>query len=330
MADQLDVLAVGNAIVDVLVAKDDIFLHENGIAKGGMQLISAAESLELYRRIGPAREISGGSAANTAVGIAALGGRAGFIGRVAGDALGQVFTSNIRAAGVAFDVAPATDGQPTARSIIIVTPDAERSMSTCLGASQELHEDDIDAGQIARAAVTYIEGYLWDQPAPIRAVRKAIAAARAAGRQTALTLSDSFCVERHRADFLALLRAGDIDLLFANEAEAGSLFETADLDHAVEGLQQLAPLAVLTRSEKGAIVITAAERIAVPATAVAQVVDTTGAGDLFAAGFLAGLSQGRDLRRCAVMGTVAAAEIIEHYGARPQADLRARMESVFA
>lgn len=327
MADQLDVLAIGNAIVDVIATRDDDFLRAHDIAKGGMQLIDAEAAVHLHAQLDDVREISGGSAANTAVGIAVLGGRAGFVGRVADDALGAAFADNIREAGVAFTVAPATDGQPTARSIIIVTPDAERSMSTCLGAAQEIDEKDIDAEQVASARITYIEGYLWDQPAPIRAVRRAIAAAHAAGRQTALTLSDQFCVDRHRGDFVELLRAGHIDLVFANEAETLSMFETDNLDRAISSLAEIAPLAVVTRSEKGAIVVNGAERVTVPAAPIRQLVDSTGAGDLFAAGFLAGFTQGRPLGECATMGTIAAAEIIEHYGARPEADLRARMNA---
>ncbi len=325
MANRYDVLALGNAIVDVIAAHPDPFLAEHGIAKGMMRLISADEAERLYRHMGPGREISGGSAANTAAGVAALGGRAAFIGRVADDQLGRVFAHDIRAAGVDFHTPPAKGGQPTAQSLIVVTPDAQRSMSTFLGACREVDEDDIDAAMVRAAATSYFEGYLWDMPAPIRAVRKVKEIARAAGNRVAMTLSDVFCVDGHRADFLSMLRGKLVDLVFANENEAKSLLQTDELQQAIDGLAALAPLAVVTRSEKGAIVVSGRERIEVPAAKPARVLDSTGAGDLFAAGFLAGQARGRPLRDCAVMGTVAAAEVLEHYGARPEADLQARM-----
>lgn len=330
LADGLDVLAIGSAIVDVLATAEDSFLVAQNITKASMQLVDAARAVALTAQLPDATELSGGSAANTAVGVAALGLRAGFVGRIAADRLGDVFARDIRAAGVEFSVPPATGGEPTARSIILVTPDAERSMSTFLGAAQELAAADIDPAQVEAAAITYIEGYLWDRPAPIGAVRKAIAAARAAGRRVAFTLSDPFCVERHRADFLQLLRDGAFDIVFANAHEAESLVGTADLAQMLTAMAALAPLAVVTRSAQGAVVACGSERIAVPAAPTRQVVDTTGAGDLFAAGFLAGLARQRPLRDCARMGTIAAAEVIEHYGARPQADLRARLEAEFA
>lgn len=326
MADRFDVLAIGNAIVDVIAAHDDDFLARHAIPKGSMRLVSAAEANALYGAMGPGREISGGSAANTTAGVAALGGRAAFIGRVSDDQLGRVFAHDIRAAGVAYRTPPAEGGPPTGQCLVIVSPDAQRTMSTYLGSCQELDEADIDEQQVRAAAITYFEGYLWDPPAPIRAIRKAMRIARAADRQVAMTLSDVFCVEGHRADFLELAR--DADILFANENEARSLLQVDDTAQATAGLAAMGRLAVMTRSEKGAIVVRGAERIEVPVTPAKRVLDTTGAGDLFAAGFLAGLTQGRELAACAVMGTIAAAEVIEHYGARPEADLKARVESV--
>ena len=328
MADQYDVLAIGNAIVDVLTSHPDSFLEANGIAKGSMRLISAADAAELYAKMGPGREVSGGSAANTSAGVAALGGRAAFIGRVSNDQLGTVFAHDIRAAGVDYRTPPAEGGPPTGQCLIVVSPDAQRTMSTFLGSCQEVDEADVDADMVRAAQVTYFEGYLWDPPAPIRAIRKAKAIAREADRKVALTLSDVFCVEGHRDDFVAMMKANLVDIVFANENEAKSLFRTDSVDVAIEGLSALVPLAVVTRSEKGAVVVNGASRAEVPITPAARVLDTTGAGDLFAAGFLAGYTQGRALTDCAVMGTIAAAEVIEHYGARPEADLKARVKAV--
>lgn len=327
MTDHFDVLAIGNAIVDVLASADDDFLTSQAIEKGCMRLISAEEATALYAAMPPGREISGGSAANTTAGIAALGGRAAFIGRVSDDQLGRVFAHDIRASGVDYRTPAASGGRPTGQCLIIVTPDAQRTMNTYLGSCQELDEMDVDEALVKAAAITYFEGYLWDPPAPIRAIRKASAIARAAGRKVAMTLSDVFCVEGHRADFLHLLESGQVDLLFANENEAKSLFRTDDVAVAVDGLAALAPLAVVTRSGKGAVVVSGSERAAVPVTPAARVLDTTGAGDLFAAGFLTGYTQGRMLKDCAIMGTIAAAEVIEHYGARPEADLVARVQA---
>jgi sugar/nucleoside kinase (ribokinase family) len=328
LADQYDVLAIGNAIVDVLTAHPDSFLEAHAIPKGSMRLISAEEATALYGKMGPGREVSGGSAANTSAGIAALGGSAAFVGRVSNDQLGRVFAHDIRAAGVDFRTPPAEGGPPTGQCLIIVSPDAQRTMSTYLGSCQEVDEADVDADMVRAAQVTYFEGYLWDPPAPIRAIRKAKAIAHDAGRKVALTLSDVFCVEGHRAEFLDMMRAKLVDIVFANENEAKSLFETDSVEKAIEGLSALVPLAVVTRSEKGAIVVNGAARAEVPVTPAARVLDTTGAGDLFAAGFLTGYTQGRDLKDSAVMGTIAAAEVIEHYGARPEADLKARVKAV--
>lgn len=328
MPDQFDVLAIGNAIVDVLASHPDSFLETNAIPKGSMRLISSEEAAALYAKMGPGREVSGGSAANSCAGIAALGGRAAFVGRVSNDQLGKVFAHDIRAAGVDYRTPPAEGGPPTGQCLIIVSPDAQRTMSTYLGSCQEVDEPDVDADMVRAAQVTYFEGYLWDPPAPIRAIRKAKAIAHDSGRKVALTLSDVFCVEGHRADFLAMMQAGLVDIVFANENEAKSLFQTDSVEAAIEGLAAHAPVAIMTRSEKGAIVVNGAGRVEVPVTPAVRVLDTTGAGDLFAAGFLTGYTQGRPLRDCAVMGTIAAAEVIEHYGARPEADLKARVRAI--
>lgn len=325
MPHQYDVLAIGNAIVDVIASADDAFLETHAIPKGTMRLISADDATALYAAMPPGREISGGSAANTTAGIAALGGRAAFVGRVSDDQLGRVFQHDIRAAGVDYRTPMANGGRPTGQCLIIVTPDAQRTMSTYLGSCQELDEGDVDPAMVRAAAITYFEGYLWDPEAPIRAIRKAGTIAHDAGQRVAMTLSDVFCVDGHRADFLHLMKSGAVDLVFANENEAKSLFQTDDINVAIDGLAAHVPLAVVTRSEHGAVAIQGTTREAVPIVPAARVLDTTGAGDLFAAGFLAGLTHGRPMRDCAIMGTIAAAEVIEHYGARPEADLKARV-----
>jgi sugar/nucleoside kinase (ribokinase family) len=320
-----DVLAIGNAIVDVIAATDDAFLQSEGLAKGSMRLIDAEEAERLYSHMPAAREISGGSGANAAAGIAALGQSVAFVGRVAGDQLGQVFQHDIRAAGVHFETPFANTGNPTARCLILVTPDAQRTMNTFLGASQDLSEADVDYDLVRSAKITYLEGYLWDPILPRQAMVKALEVAHAAGRQVAMTLSDAFCVERHRDDFRSLAD-GRVDILFANEVEVQSLFQT-DFDGAMRQLAGKLPIAVVTRGEKGAVVLSEGRTIEVAAEPAAQVIDTTGAGDLFAAGFLAGLSQGRPLDQCATMGAVAAAEVISHYGARPEADIKAQVKA---
>jgi adenosine kinase len=269
-------------------------------------------------------ESSGGSAANTIVGVASFGARAAFVGKVKDDELGQAFAHDIRAAGVAFETPPASDGPSTARSYIMVTPDGERTMNTYLGAAQDLHPNDIDEAQVAGAAVTYLEGYLWDPPHAKDAFVKAAGIAHKAGRRVALTLSDSFCVDRYRAEFLDLIRKGLVDIVFANERELHSLYETADFDTAVKALRGEARLAVVTRSEKGCVVVSREAVEAVPAEPVGQVLDVTGAGDLFAAGFLVGLVRGRDYRTSARLGGLAAAEVIQHIGARPAVSLKVR------
>jgi sugar/nucleoside kinase (ribokinase family) len=319
--NRLDVLAIGNAIVDVIAAADDAFLDQEGVAKGSMRLIDAGEAERLYGRMPPGRETSGGSAANTVAGIAGLGLRAGFIGQVADDQLGEVFSHDIRALGVEFETGPRNGDVPTARCLILVTPDAQRTMNTFLGASQFLPAAALDAAQIEAASILYLEGYLWDPEEPRAAMSRAIAIARRAGRKVAFTLSDSFCVDRHRDGFQGLIDKGDIDILFANEQEIGSLTGTADLDSAIAAVAGKLPLLVITRSEKGAVAVAHGRRVDVAAESVARVVDTTGAGDLFAAGFLAGHARERPLEESLRMGAIAAAEVISHYGARPEADL---------
>jgi sugar/nucleoside kinase (ribokinase family) len=319
-----DVLAIGNAIVDVLSHTDDGFLGREGLAKGTMRLIDAAEAERLYDRIGPAVEVSGGCAGNTAAGIASFGGRAAFIGKVADDALGRIYAHDIRAAGVAFATPPVRNGAPTARSLILVTPDGERTMNTYLGACQALGPEDVDPESVAAARITYLEGYLWDPPEAKRAFRKAAEVARQAGRKVALTLSDSFCVDRWRDEFRGLV--ANVHVLFANEGEAKALYETASLEAAVAALRETCPLTVVTLGAKGSLVVTRQETHRVDAVPVERVVDTTGAGDLFAAGFLYGLAGGRALTDCARLGALAAAEIISHIGARPETSLKSLAE----
>lgn len=317
-----DVLAIGNAIVDVMAPCGDELIEELGFAKGGMMLIDTERAHSLYEAMGPAREISGGSAANTLAGLAALGVQCCFIGQTAADQLGEVFAHDIRAGGIDFDTAARAGDPPTARCLIFVTPDGQRTMNTFLGASQFLPEAALDETLIASASILYLEGYLWDPEEPRAAMRKAIGAARAAGRKVAFTLSDAFVIERHGDDFRALIDAGQIDILFANEAELAALTGEPEFEAGLAVLVPKVPVLVVTRSEKGAVAISGDERMMVAAEPVAKVVDTTGAGDLFAAGFLAGFVRDEGLERCLAMGAVAAAEIISHYGARPEADLQ--------
>ena len=319
---RLDVLAIGNAIVDVISDSDDAFLGQQGLDKGSMRLIDEAEAERLYQAMGPGRELSGGSAGNTAAGVAALGLKAGFIGQVADDQLGAIYRHDILSLGVAFDT-PARDGVgATARSLILVTPDAQRTMNTFLGAAQMLNADAIDPQEVAAAKILYLEGYLWDPTEPRAAMEAAIDAARAAGTKVAFTLSDSFCISRHRGDFLRLIDDGRIDILFANEAEITEL-AGKDFDAAVEEVAAKVPVLVVTRSERGAVARAGAERAQVPAEPIERLVDTTGAGDLFAAGFLAGQARGMSLEQSLRLGAIAAAEVIQHYGARPEQDLKA-------
>jgi len=319
-----DVLGIGNAIVDVIARAEDDFLVAQGMNKGTMALIDEARAQAIYAAMGPAVESSGGSAANTIVGVASFGARAAFVGKVKDDELGRSFIHDIRAAGVAFDTKPATTGPSTARSYIMVTPDGERTMNTFLGAAQDLRPSDIDEGQVASAAVTYLEGYLWDPPQAKEAFVKAAAIAHKAGGRVALTLSDAFCVDRYRSEFVDLIRKRVVDIVFANERELHSLYETSDFDTAVKALRGEANLAVVTRSEKGCVIVSQKAVEAIPAEPVAQVADVTGAGDLFAAGFLAGLARGKDHRTSARLGAIAAAEVIQHIGARPAVSLKAR------
>jgi sugar/nucleoside kinase (ribokinase family) len=321
MSARHHVLAIGNALVDVITAAEPAFLDEQGIPKGGMRLIGSDEAETLYRAMGPGREISGGSAANTVAGMAALGAKTVFVGRVADDQLGSVFAHDIRAAGVDFATPASTGGAPTGRCLIVVTPDGDRTMNTFLGACQELSEADIDVEMVAAAEILYLEGYLWDPAAPRAAMRKAISVARANQRKVALTLSDVFCVEGYRADFQALL-ASHVDLVFGNEHEVCALYRT-DLDTAMIELAKHSCTSVITRSAAGAVVIEGGRHHVVPAELAARVLDTTGAGDLFAGGFMAALVEGRSLPDCARVGCIAAAEVISHYGARPEADLKA-------
>lgn len=318
---QLDVIGFGNAIVDVLARTEDAFLDRQGMRKGGMTLIDEERAETVYGSMGPGVEISGGSAANTMVGIAALGGQAGFIGKVRDDELGGIFAHDIRAAGVAYATPPAGSGPATGRCLILVTPDGERTMNTYLGAAQDLGPADVDEAAVAAATVTYLEGYLWDPPAAKGAFLKASGIAHKAGRTVSLTLSDAFCVGRYRAEFLDLMRKGVVDLVFANEAELMSLYET-DFDAALARLRADAKRAVVTRSEKGALSVTADELVSVPAFPVTKVVDTTGAGDLFAAGYLHGFSRGFDAEDCLKLGALCASEIISHIGARPERKLK--------
>jgi sugar/nucleoside kinase (ribokinase family) len=322
-ASRYDVLGIGNAIVDVIARAEDDFLVAHGMHKGTMALIDEARAETIYQAMGPALESSGGSAANTIVGVASFGGRAAFVGKVKDDELGRAFAHDIRAARVAFDTPPASDGPSTARCYIMVTPDGERTMNTFLGAAQDLHPNDIDEATIAASAVIYLEGYLWDPPHAKAAFVKAADIAHKAGRRVALTLSDAFCVDRYRAEFLNLIRKGTVDILFANERELHSLYETADFDTAVKALRADAKLAVVTRSEKGCVVVSRDAAESVQAMPIERVLDATGAGDLFAAGFLVGHSHGKDHRTAARLGALAAAEVIQHIGARPAVSLKA-------
>jgi sugar/nucleoside kinase (ribokinase family) len=323
MADaKYDVLGIGNAIFDVLVQTDEKFLADHGMTKGGMALIDETSAGAIYRDMGPATKMSGGSGANTIVGIASLGARTAFIGKVKSDEIGAFYSHDIRSAGVAFDTVPASEGPATGCSYILVTPDGERTMNTYLGAAQDLTALDIDEAQIASASIVYLEGYLWDPPKAKEAFVKAARIAHDAGRKVALTLSDAFCVDRYRDEFLGLMKQGTVDLVFANEAELHSLYQTSDFDTALTALRADIPLGVVTRSEKGCVVASKDGVVSAPAFPIEKLVDTTGAGDLFAAGFLFGLVRNADYETCGRLGALAAAEVIQHIGARPQVSLR--------
>jgi sugar/nucleoside kinase (ribokinase family) len=317
-----DVLGIGNAIFDVLVKTDEAFLAAHGMTKGGMALIDEPRAASIYRDMGPATEMSGGSAANTIVGIAGFGARTAYVGKVKDDQIGRLYTHDIRAAGVAFDTRPASGGPATGCSYILVTDDGERTMNTYLGAAQDLSPADIDAAQIAASKMVYLEGYLWDPKSAKEAFVKASTIAHDAGREVALTLSDAFCVDRYRGEFLDLMRNGTVDVIFANEAELHSLYQTSDFDTALKQLRDDAKLGVVTRSEKGCVVASRDNVIAVPAFPIDRIVDTTGAGDLFAAGFLFGLVRGAGYENAGRLGALAAAEVIQHIGARPQVSLK--------
>ena len=317
-----DVLGIGNAIVDVIARAEEDFLLRHGMRKGTMALIDEARAQAIYDAMGPAVETSGGSAANTTVGLASLGARAAFVGKIKDDVLGRAFAHDIRAAGVAFGTAAAAAGASTGRCYVLVTPDGERTMNTFLGAAQDLHPNDLDAATIAASAVVYLEGYLWDPKDAKDAFLKAAKIAHDADRKVALSLSDAFCVDRWRDEFLQLMRSRTVDLIFANEAELHSLYQSSDFDAAVRALRADIDVAVVTRSEKGCLVVGPDGTEAVPAFPVDRVVDTTGAGDLFAAGFLSGLARGADDRTCGRLGAFAAAEVIGHLGARPETSLK--------
>ncbi len=324
---QFDVLTIGNAIVDVIAQVDDSFVEREKLVKGSMNLIDEERAEHLYAAMGPAIEISGGSAGNTAAGVANFGGRAAYFGKVKDDQLGGIYRHDMRAQGVAFDTPAAKEGPATARSFILVTPDAERTMNTYLGACVNLSTADIDAEIVKSSAVTYMEGYLWDKSEAKEAFRLAAQIARASGQLTSITLSDSFCVERHRDSFLDLIRS-HIDIVFANESEIKSLYKTQNFDGAVAAIRRDCPMAALTRSEKGSLIVRGEETVESQALPVSKVVDVTGAGDLYAAGFLFGFTQKLALQQCAVLGSLAAAEVISHTGARPEIDLGAHAKKL--
>jgi sugar/nucleoside kinase (ribokinase family) len=316
-----DVLCIGNAIVDIIARCEESFLAENGIIKGAMNLVDTARAELLYQRMAPAVEASGGSAGNTAAGIASFGGRAAYFGKVAKDQLGDIYAHDIRAQGVTYETVPLLGPPPTARSMIFVTPDGERSMNTYLGACVELGPEDVDEPTVAGAKVTYFEGYLWDPPRAKEAIRACARIAHENGREMAMTLSDPFCVDRYRGEFLELMRSGTVDIVFANAAEAMSLYETKDFETALTKIAEDCRLAIVTMSEKGSIVLNGDKRVDIEAMPIDRLVDTTGAGDLYAAGFLHGYTTGRSLEECGQLGSLAAGLVIQQVGPRPMASL---------
>jgi sugar/nucleoside kinase (ribokinase family) len=320
--EQYDVCGIGNAIVDVLAHATDAFVAEKGLPKGGMTLVDAEQAEHLYETMGPGTEISGGSAGNTMAGIASLGGRGVYVGKVKADQLGEVFTHDIRAAGLRFDTPPAADGPPTARCLILVTPDAQRTMCTFLGACTELGPDDVSEEVVKASQVTYMEGYLWDPPEAKKAFLKAAEIAHANGRKVSLSLSDAFCVDRHRAEFRDLVQ-NHVDILFANETEILSLYETQDFEEAVRQVRGHSEYVALTRSEKGSLILNGDGAHHVDIERVGAVVDTTGAGDSYAAGFLYGITHGMAPQEAGRLGALCAAEVISHLGARPDQPLDA-------
>ncbi|MBP2236128.1 sugar/nucleoside kinase (ribokinase family) [Sinorhizobium kostiense] len=321
-----DVLCIGNAIVDIIAQCDYAFLETNGIVKGAMNLINATRADLLYRRMSAAIESSGGSAGNTAVGVANFGGRAAFIGKVSSDPLGEVYTRDIRAQGVAFETKPLENEPRTARSMIFVTPDGERSMNTYLGASIELGPEDVEADKVSGAKVTYFEAYLWDTTRAKDAIRQTATLARAAGREVSMTLSDPFCVDRYRDEFLELMRSGNVNIVFANSKEIKSLYQTASLEEAVAAIRKDCKIAAVTRSEKGSVIACGNETVVIDAMQIKELVDTTGAGDLYAAGFLYGYTSGRSLKECGNLGSLAASVVIQQIGPRPWRNLRREAE----
>ncbi len=329
MNARFDVVAIGNALVDVISNESFATVESLGLELGSMSLVDADRIAELYTKLGPATEASGGSAANTIAGVASFGGKAAFIGRVADDEFGQIYAHDLRNIGVYFDSPPSTDSTPTGRCLVVVTPDAERTMSTFLGAGTDMDPSYVDAEIIADSQVLYLEGYLWDQPPAMEAFRLAASVAHGAGRRVALSLSDSFCVDRHREAFLDLI-AGNVDILFANDAEIMSLYETDDFDSAIDSVRGHCEIAAITCGPDGSVVVTADGVQRVAAAAVHQVLDTTGAGDLYAAGFLFGFTHGHALATCATLGGIAAGEVISHVGARPQISLATLAASILA
>ncbi|MGE7370245.1 adenosine kinase [Neorhizobium sp. NPDC001467] len=314
---RFDVLTIGNAIVDIIARCDDAFLTDNGITKAAMNLIDAERAERLYALMGPAHEASGGSAANTAAGIANLGGKAAYFGKVAADQLGEIFRHDIRAQGVHYETRPDGTFPPTARSMIFVTPDSERSMNTYLGACVDLGPEHVEEDVVRESKVTYFEGYLWDPPRAKEAILECSRIAHEAGREVSMTLSDTFCVGRYRDEFLDLMRSGKVDIVFANEQEVMSLYETDDFEQALDRISADCKLAAVTMSEKGAVIVRGGERIKVPAMLIDTLVDTTGAGDLFAAGFLLAYTRGRSLEECGKLGCLAAGIVIQQLGPRP-------------
>ncbi len=319
---QYDVLCIGNAIVDIIAECDEAFLVENDIIKGAMNLVDAERSALLYSHMGPAIEASGGSAGNTAAGIASLGGKAAFFGKVCDDKLGDIYRHDIRAQGVAFDTRPLSNHPPTATSMIFVTPDGERSMNTYLGACVELGPEDVEADKAAGAKVTYFEGYLWDPPRAKEAIRLTARHAHAAGREVSMTLSDSFCVDRYRGEFLDLMRSRTVDIVFANESELKALYQTSSFEAGLELIRKDCKIAAVTRSERGSVIVSANETAVISAIEIEKLVDTTGAGDLYAAGFLFGYTSGRSLTDCGHLGSLAAGICIQQIGPRPRKNLR--------
>ncbi|WP_337270661.1 adenosine kinase [Oryzifoliimicrobium ureilyticus] len=318
---KFDVLTIGNAIVDIIARCDDQFLSDNGITKGAMNLIDAERAELLYSRMGPAVEASGGSAGNTAAGIAGFGGKAAYFGKVAEDQLGAIFTHDIRAQGVHYQTKAKGTFPPTARSMIFVTEDGERSMNTYLGACVELGPEDVEDEIVAQSKVTYFEGYLWDPPKAKDAIRECARIAHKNGREVAMTLSDSFCVDRYREEFLDLMRSGTVDIVFANEQEALALYEIEDFEQALKAIANDCKIAAVTRSEHGAVILKGSERYKIDAIALQQLVDTTGAGDLFASGFLYGYTNGHSLEDSGKLGCLAAGIVIQQIGPRPMISL---------